>query len=166
MNLPTDLQNLVDDFVSQPFKVGTIVTQAFWQNQQFGFNENRWIWLDIMEWQDDLELFEYKYAVHEYNYDGWRIVSQNGNTVGIQKYNCDMVPSKRKEQNYEEANFTPVGEIFERQVHEEIEDDKYHYHIVFRDAINSGNGPQWDDQACFCPEERFFLQEEFLSNNI
>ena len=160
--LPTDLQNLVNDFASHPFKVGAELTQCFWQNQQFDFHGRRWCWLDVMEWQNQLEILEYKYPVHQYNYEGWRIVSQNGNTVGIQQFTCDMVPSSRKGQNFERSNLTPVGEIFERQAMQEVlEDGKCNYWIVFREALNSGGGgPQTDEQLRFCPEERFFIADE------
>jgi len=160
-NLPTDLQTLVNDFASHPFKVGAELDLCFWQNQQFNFNGQRWCWLDVMEWTQELEIMEYKYILEVY-YEGWRIVSQNGNTVGIQQFTYDMVPSSVKGQNFERSNFTPVGEVFERQAMQEVlEDGKCYYWIVFREAQNSsGGGPQTDDQLRFCPEERFFMADE------
>ena len=163
--LPTDLQNLVNDFASHPFKVGAELDLCFWQNQQFNFKGQRWCWLEVMEWARELDIMEYKYILEVY-YDGWRIVSQNGNTVGIQQFTYDMVPSSVKGQNFERGTIlTPVGEIFERQVEEAVEEDgKCNYWIVFREAQNSsGGGPQTDDQLRFCPEERFFIDEEPLS---
>jgi len=147
---PTDIQNLVDEFVGHPYVVGSEPISYFYDKEGIaGDGCCVWSWtrdcgypLDQKLWLGDPDYYE--------------VVEVHGNTIGLQPY------------YYNDRNERINRPVLQRQVHETIEEDGFcSYWVVLREPVNSGGfGPCFDDEGRFCPIELLIFSERCCEDRM
>jgi hypothetical protein len=149
---PTDMQNLLAEFVGHPYVVGSEPRSFFFDNNSV--SEHNYSWCETLDYE--MELFDYEWQ-HEALY--YKVIDVEGNTINVQ--GCKITWND----DDDEGTLVPTGPVLQRQVHETIEEDgSCSYWVVLRDAVNSGGGgPQMDDQLRFCPIELLVFEDDRCS---
>ena len=157
---PTDIQNLVDEFVGHPYVVGSKPRSFFYDSA--GVSGNQCEWCETVF--NEVELFDYEWP-HDALY--YKVTGVDRSSINVQGYelvwNDDV--DEELHRGYE---LVPNGPVLQRVVHETIEEDgTCSYWVVLREAVNSiGGGPCTDDQLRFCPMELLVFDERCSTDRM
>ena len=140
---PTDIQNLLAEFVGHPYVVGSEPRSFFYDKE--GVTGHQCYWCETLDYE--MELFDSAWP-HDALY--YKVTGVDGSSINIQGYALFWDGDDESEDVY-----APVGPVLERVVHETIEKDGVcSYWVVLRKPVNSGGyGPCLDDEGRFCPIE-------------
>ena len=145
---PTDIQNLLAEFVGHPYVIGSEPNSFFFDKAN---GVTRWTtlgkWCDTLDYEIELHFSPYHWPHQALNY---KVTGVDGSSIKIQGYTIKWNGDDDSEDVY-----VPTGPVLQRVVHETIEEDGFiSYWVVLREPVNSGGyGPCFDDEGRFCPME-------------
>ena len=147
---PTDIQQLLAEFVGHPYVVGSEPRSFFYDSE--GVSGNKCCWCDTADYEGKLHEWEWPHKDLHY-----KVTGVDGNTIKLQGYTITW-----NDDDYDEGTLVPNGPVLQRVVHETIEEDgACSYWVVLRNSVGSGGGgPQMDDQLRYCPMELLVFEEE------
>ena len=144
---PTDIQNLLAEFVGHPYVVGSEPRSFFFDTA--GASGHKYEWGLTWAYETKLHYYAWPYRALFY-----KVTGVDGSSIKIQGYKCLVTYPKGPLLEYERSWY-PKGPVLERTVHETIEKDgACSYWVVLREPTNSSTyGACLDDEGRFCPME-------------
>ena len=141
---PTDIQNLLAEFVGHPYVVGSEPSSFFFDTE--GASGHQCEWCDTLDFETELQHWG-RWPRQALRY---KVTGVDRSSINIQGYTFTWDGDDDSENVY-----VPTGPVLQRQVHETIEEDGFiSYWVVLREPVNSsGFGPCLDDEGRFCPIE-------------
>ena len=156
---PTDIQNLVDEFVGHPYVVGSEPSSFFYDNE--GVSGHKCEWCETADFESELHNYGWPHQALYY-----KVTNVDGNTIQLQGYSFHWEDDDDRTTTNNRTT-TNEGPVLQRVVHETIEEDgACSYWVVLR-AVNSiGGGPCYDDQLRYCPIELLMFSDRCCEDRM